>query len=142
MKNHNVLRHLELPDCYMKSKTDNLDDQYRSIREKIENNEKAIGILTRNRTNQPLLEQALRLYHLPYTLSSGRGFFNNQEVTDCLNLLSFLLDAHDDLSFVGILRSPFVGFSDAGLLALRNEIDHHNGQYILGCGPANVEKYK
>ncbi len=108
-------------------KNGHLDDRYRSIREKIENNEKAIGILTRNRTNQPLLEQALRLYHLPYTLSSGRGFFNNQEVMDCLNLLSFLLDAHDDLSFVGILRSPFVGFSDAGLLALRNEIDHHNG---------------
>lgn len=106
----------------------NLDDKYHSIREKIENNEKAIGILTRKRTHQPLLEQALRLYHLPYTLSSGRGFFSNQEVMDCLNLLSFLMDAHDDLSFVGVLRSPFVGFSDAGLLVLRNEMDRHNGK--------------
>ncbi|MEX2398141.1 MAG: UvrD-helicase domain-containing protein, partial [Balneolales bacterium] len=83
----------------------------------------AVGMLFKRRKNQHYYEQALKLYNLPFTVSSGRGFFNRQEIMDCHNLLAFLQDAFDDLSLVGVLRSPFIGLSDAGLLAVRNAMD-------------------
>jgi len=91
--------------------------------------EKAVGILLRTRTNQYLYEMALKKYGLPYTVSSGRGFFNRQEVSDIGNLLRFLLDAFDDLSLVGVLRSPWVGLSDNGLLAIRNAMNNTPALY-------------
>jgi ATP-dependent helicase/nuclease subunit A len=91
--------------------------------------EKAAGILLRTRTNQYLLEMALKKYGLPYTVSSGRGFFNRQEISDIGNLLRFLLDAFDDLSLVGVLRSPWVGLSDNGLLAIRNAMNENPARY-------------
>ncbi|TVQ14518.1 MAG: hypothetical protein EA364_04320, partial [Balneolaceae bacterium] len=91
--------------------------------------EKAVGILLRTRTNQYLYEMALKKYGLPYTVSSGRGFFNRQEVSDIGNLLRFLLDAFDDLSLVGVLRSPWVGLSDNGLLAMRNAMNNTPAKY-------------
>jgi ATP-dependent helicase/nuclease subunit A len=91
--------------------------------------EKAAGILLRTRTNQYLFEMALKKYGLPYTVSSGRGFFNRQEISDIGNLLRFLLDAFDDLSLVGVLRSPWVGLSDNGLLAIRNAMNENPARY-------------
>ena len=98
--------------------------EYEPIREKLISNEKAVGILYRRRKYQHFMEQALDLYKLPYAVSSGRNFFSRQEILDCHNLLAFMLDAHDDISLAGVLRSPFTGLSDVGLLTIRNVMDH------------------
>ena len=105
------------------------DDEYGKIREKLSANEKAVGILYRRRKYQYFMEQALDLYNLPHAISSGRNFFSRQEILDCHNLLAFLLDAFDDIALTGILRSPFTGLSDAGLLTIRNVIDSYYPKY-------------
>ncbi|HKI46251.1 MAG TPA: UvrD-helicase domain-containing protein, partial [Balneolales bacterium] len=97
---------------------------YDDIRQLMNRGEKAVGILLRSRTHQPEIEEALRLYNIPFTVSSGRGFYRCQEIIDAANLLSFLLDSYDNVAVVGVLRSPFVGLSDAGLLALRLAMIH------------------
>ena len=97
---------------------------YTDIRQLMNQGEKAVGILLRSRTHQPEMEEALRLYNIPFTVSSGRGFYRCQEIIDAANLLSFLLDSYDNVAVVGVLRSPFVGLSDAGLLALRLAMIH------------------
>ncbi|MEX2403246.1 MAG: UvrD-helicase domain-containing protein [Balneolales bacterium] len=102
---------------------------YERISELMKQGQSAVGMLFKRRKNQHYYEQALKLYGLPYTVSSGRGFFNRQEIMDCHNLLAFLQDAFDDLSLVGVLRSPFVGLSDAGLLAVRNTMDDPEGKH-------------
>ncbi|MEX0685273.1 MAG: UvrD-helicase domain-containing protein [Balneolales bacterium] len=102
---------------------------YERITDMMIREQNAVGMLFKRRKNQPLYEQALKLYNLPYTVSSGRGFFNRQEILDCHNLLAFLQDAFDDLSLVGVLRSPFVGLSDAGLLSVRNAMDGHETKH-------------
>jgi len=107
---------------------------YDDIRRLMKQGEKAVGILLRSRTHQPELEEALRLYNIPFTVSRGRGFYRCQEIIDATNFLSFLLDSYDNVAVVGVLRSPFVGLSDAGLLALwlamsqsrKNSSDRHS----------------
>ncbi|MEX0927997.1 MAG: UvrD-helicase domain-containing protein, partial [Balneolales bacterium] len=96
---------------------------YERIAGLMDQGQTAVGMLFKRRKNQHYYEQALNLYGLAFTVSSGRSFFNRQVIMDCNNLLAFLQDAFDDLSFAGVLRSPFVGLSDPGLLTLRNAMD-------------------
>ena len=97
---------------------------YDDIRQFMDQGEKAVGVLLRSRTHQAEMEEALRLYNIPFTVSSGRGFYRCQEIIDAANLLSFILDSYDNVAVVGVLRSPFVGLSDAGLLSLRLAMIH------------------
>ncbi len=103
------------------------DREYRSIGEKIRLGEKAVGILLKSRTHQSVIEEALRLYNLPFVVTSGRSFYQRQEIIDIWQFLAFLLDSHDDIAFTGLMRSPFAGLSDAGMLTLRNLRYHHPG---------------
>jgi|GEM_PF-413935 len=77
-----------------------------------------IGILLRNRKRLGKLEDVLRLYKIPYLVSSGVGFYQTQEIYDFANYFRFLLNPADDVALVGILRSPFFTLSDADLYAI------------------------
>lgn len=74
-----------------------------------------IAILLRSRTYLTEIEQALLKYNIPYIVSGGVGFYQTQEIYDFYNYFQFLLNTHDDIALVGILRSPFFGISDAEL---------------------------
>ena len=76
------------------------------------------AILLPTTTNLYLYERALRARGVPYRVASGRGFYQAQEVVDAVHLLEVCADAHDDLALLAFLRSPAVGLSDVGLLAL------------------------
>jgi len=82
-----------------------------------------IAILLRSRTFLQNIEQALLKYRIPYIISGGVGFYQTQEIYDFYNYFQFLLNTHDDVALVGILRSPFFGISDAELyqIALMGE---------------------
>lgn len=76
-------------------------------------------ILMRSTTRQPLLEQALHRYGIPYRVAGrGRGLFSRSEAMDLYLLLQFLTRAPDALTWWGLLRSPWVAVSDETLLAL------------------------
>lgn len=74
-----------------------------------------IAILMRKRKQLPILELALKSKGIPYTMSGGMGFYQQQEIIDALNVLRFLIDTSDMLSLVAVLRSPYFGMDDRSL---------------------------
>lgn len=80
-----------------------------------------IVILFRALTHVSVYENALRDYGLHYYLVGGKTFYSQQEVFDVLNLCRCLDDPDDVVALIGVLRSPFFGFNDDTLQALRPE---------------------
>lgn len=77
---------------------------------------KDFGLLIRQRTHLEVLESALREHGIPYIVHEGKGFYENQEIKDIANVLSFLADPRDDIALAGVLRSPLFGLKDSSLL--------------------------
>jgi ATP-dependent helicase/nuclease subunit A len=77
-----------------------------------------IAILLRSRTHQGILESELRKNGIPFVIYGGRGFYAQPEIVDITNYLRFLLNPNDDIALVGLLRSPYFGFSDIDLFRL------------------------
>lgn len=67
------------------------------------------------------LEQTAKLaqeFGVPLQLHSGSGFYERREVLDCLAILKFLVNPHDNANFVALLRSPWVNVPDGELATL------------------------
>lgn len=82
---------------------------------------KDVALLFRSTTDVRLYEAELRRLEVPCYVSAGDGFFATREVRDARLLLTALCDAHDDVAWAGVLRSPWVGISDDALFRLRHE---------------------
>jgi ATP-dependent helicase/nuclease subunit A len=80
-----------------------------------------IAILIPRRTHLLELESKLRRYGIPFKTIGGVGFYRRQEIFDVYHLLRYLDNPSDELAFLGVLRSPFAGISDAGLFCLSLE---------------------
>jgi ATP-dependent helicase/nuclease subunit A len=80
---------------------------------------KHIAILFRSRTAIPYFERALADRGVPYVTAAGQGFYERAEVLDCLMMLHVIAQPLDDLAMAAVLRSPFVGATDADLWRLR-----------------------
>lgn len=79
-----------------------------------------IALLFRTRTPIPYFEHALAERGVPYVTAAGQGFYERAEVLDCLTMLRAIAQPLDDLAMAAVLRSPFVGASDADLWRLRS----------------------
>jgi ATP-dependent helicase/nuclease subunit A len=79
-----------------------------------------VAILFRTRTMIPYFERALAERGVPYVTSAGQGFYDRAEVLDCVMMLRAIAQPLDDLAMAAVLRSPFVGASDADLWRLRS----------------------
>jgi ATP-dependent helicase/nuclease subunit A len=77
-----------------------------------------VVILFRALSDIRYYEAALRECQLDYYLVGGRAFYSQQEVFDLVNLFQHLGDVDDEVSLVGVLRSPFFSLSDDTLYAL------------------------
>ena len=76
---------------------------------------KDMAVLLQNMTHIDTVTEALRNASVPYTVADGRGFYDRIEVQDMMNLFSFVINPHDDLTLTGILRSVYIGLHDAAL---------------------------
>jgi len=74
-----------------------------------------IAILLRSRTRLDVLEQSLSEKGVPYSVTSGIGFYSAQEIFDLTNYLTFLLDNNADISLLTVVRSPLFGISEDDL---------------------------
>ncbi len=95
-----------------------------------------IVLLFRALTNVGLYETALRRYGLDYYLVGGKTFYAQQEVFDLLNLCRCLDEPEDTVALIGVLRSPFFGFSD-DTLQLGHPPD--NDWWAALAGPAPTQ---
>ncbi|MFW6162979.1 MAG: UvrD-helicase domain-containing protein, partial [Planctomycetota bacterium] len=77
-----------------------------------------VAILCRASSSFGYYEDALDEAGVPYVTVAGRGFYERPEIRDLLNALRALSDPTDDLTLVGLLRSPAVALSDAAIYRL------------------------
>ena len=82
---------------------------------------KDIAILARKRKSFVELETDLLKLDIPYRIYGGKGFYQQQEIYDVYNYLSFLINPNSDESLVAILRSPFFMVSDSELYKISKE---------------------
>jgi ATP-dependent helicase/nuclease subunit A len=80
-----------------------------------------IAVLLEQRTNLSYYLSALGEYGIPFYVHGGTGFYHRQEVYDLINILSFLEHRHDNVSLVGILRSPYFGLPDTEIFRIAQE---------------------
>ena len=69
-------------------------------------------------TNVEYYEEALRRYGIDYYLVGGHAFYSQQEVYDLLNLLRAIDVPGDEVSLLGVLRSPMFALDDETLFWL------------------------
>lgn len=77
-----------------------------------------IAILLRATTHISAYKRALWQRGIPYSVIADRGFYQVQEIMDCVNFLKFLDSEADEIALAGMLRSPFFAISDNALLHL------------------------
>jgi ATP-dependent helicase/nuclease subunit A len=65
-----------------------------------------------------LYQQALLARQVDVYVVRGKGYYSQDEVADVAALLQLLVNPHDDLSLLTVLRSPLVGVSDDCLYLL------------------------
>ncbi|MBA3061053.1 MAG: hypothetical protein FP832_05330, partial [Nitrospirae bacterium] len=80
-------------------------------------------------------ESALRKEHIPFIVVKGIGFYDEPEVALLRELLSFIIDPHDDYSLFCALRSPLFGIDYETLLNLIAE----NNQPLINKLQAELE---
>ncbi len=78
-----------------------------------------IAVLARYSASFLALTAELKRHGIPFSLRGGQELLERQEVLDLFRLLQFLSKPGDEISLVGILRSPLFLISDATLLYLK-----------------------
>lgn len=76
------------------------------------------AILLRAMTHCEILRQTLQGYGINCVVVKGKGFYEQQEVLDILNLLAALHNRYASLELAGALRSNYFGLDDATLTQL------------------------
>lgn len=71
-------------------------------------------------------------YNLPTQVLITKGFAEKSEIIDLLNLLKFLVNPHDDLNFLAVLKMPWFLSTDQDLINLN--------QLRLKLGPEKYNK--
>ena len=81
-----------------------------------------IAILFSRMTESLQYERQLAGRGIPYYVSGGIGFFQQQEVFDLLNALRVIDSPFDDIAFFGVLRSSLIGLDDNALMHIAEHI--------------------
>ena len=98
-----------------------------------------IFILFRSTSDIDLYEEALADAGVPYYSASSRGFFQRSEIQDTIAFLKAIDNPFDNLALAGVLRSPWVGVSDA---TLARAAQHAEGRpLLLGLGSAAEDTF-
>ena len=82
---------------------------------------KDIAICFRSRTHYRVYEEALAHRGVPTYIYRGLGFYDSPEVRDIQAIIRYLAKPTSELRAAEILRSRFIGFSDAGLSLIANQ---------------------
>ncbi len=106
------------------------------------------AILYRGNYQSRALEQALRNYKIPYTISGGQSFFEKAEIKDIMSYLRLILNEDDDTAFIRAITTPKRGVGQTTLEKLTNyatsrEISLFEALFEEGfaavCNPVQLE---
>jgi len=79
-----------------------------------------IGILLRSFTH---INEYLKIFqksNLPFQIIGERNLFSQQEVYDLFHFIGVMINPHDDVALIGLMRSPFFCFEDTMIYKLKN----------------------
>lgn len=76
----------------------------------------SFAILVRALASAEPFEEALERRGIPFLVSGGRTFLEARETRDVVGLLAALVNPLDEIATAGVLRGPFVGWTDEQLL--------------------------
>lgn len=93
-------------------------DRVRVLIDKEGRAQRDIVLLLPALTQVSLYEQALVERGVKVYVVRGKGYYSQDEIYDVSALLRVLVNPHDDLALVTVLRSPLAGISDDGLYVL------------------------
>lgn len=96
--------------AYLQQELPKVEPQLRPVASK--------AILLRAMTHCEILRQTLQGYGINCVVVKGKGFYEQQEVLDILNLLAALHNRYASLELAGALRSNYFGLDDATLTQL------------------------
>jgi ATP-dependent helicase/nuclease subunit A len=77
-----------------------------------------IAILCRKRKSFTELERKFSEYKVPFIIMGGKEFYQRQSIYDIYNYFCFLIENNNDSALIGVLRSPFFGFTDHDIYRL------------------------
>ena len=77
-----------------------------------------IAILIPTRTHLGKLTEKMKKKGLPYCTYKGAGFYQRPEIGDIINIIRVISNRYDDISLVGLLRSPWFSWSNNDLAIL------------------------
>ncbi len=97
-----------------------------------------IAVLFRSRDSHRDYEAALERRHVPTYVYKGLGFFEADEIQDCVALLRFLADPTSNLRAASLLRSRLVRLSDRAIVLLGVHLA--DALALAGAVPPDVDR--
>ncbi len=97
------------------------------------------GILLRSLGQVEVVLAALRDAGVPYMVERDKGYYQRREIIDAAAVVRWLLDPHDQLALVAVLKSALVGVPDAALVPLWESDFPSLAGAILDAGDAATE---
>ncbi|MFW6108134.1 MAG: UvrD-helicase domain-containing protein, partial [bacterium] len=97
-----------------------------------------VALLFRALSDVQYYEEALQRHGIPYYLVGGHAFYAQQEIFDLLNLLRAVAGAGDEVSLVGVLRSPMFSLEDETLFWLAEQPGGLSGGLFADAPPAEL----
>ncbi len=71
-----------------------------------------ICVLARKNSTLTRIAQVLSEFNYPFHIHSSSAFFERREILDCIALLRFILNPHDNKNFISLCRSPWFRIED------------------------------
>jgi ATP-dependent exoDNAse (exonuclease V) beta subunit len=91
-----------------------------------------IGLLLRSFKHIGSYTSAFARKNIKLEIVSGNGLFARQEIGDLFHLISFLINPHDDLALLSLMRSPWLALDDNSIHRLKHRNkDESIFSYIL-----------
>lgn len=97
-------------------------------------------VLVRSNAEKEYLQDLFEKANIPHHISAKTGFFNAPAVQDVLLMIKAILNPYDDLNFVGLCLSKFIGLSDTDLANMALHRD--NRFYVQVFKEDFPEKYQ
>lgn len=92
---------------------------------------KDIAILLKKRKNVDLYLKAFDALDIPIVAQDTSGFYEQQEIKDILNVLAFLANKYQEISLIGVLRTPFFAVSDEIITRLKINNEENLWDYLV-----------
>lgn len=78
-----------------------------------------IAILVDKRSSYPEIQSVMEQLQIPYVLDKENNYFKTTEISQVVAYLTIIDNPYQDIPFVSVLKSPFVGLTETELVAIQ-----------------------